>query len=125
MVGFSKDKRVGYLALIIMLQEKDEVLMLSTNSLKARKRIGYSWNYLYLLLNIHILMLLLSFHFKVDLNGHNRFQVGLALTALGNLGTADMCRDLVMEVDKHLKVSDVEECGCKEESTKNFILFLF
>ncbi len=45
----------------------------------------------------------------MDLNGHNRFQVGLALTALGNLGTADMCRDLAIEVDKHLKVSGAKE----------------
>ncbi len=59
---------------------------------------------------------------KVDLNGHNRFQVGLALTALGNLGTADMCRDLAIEVDKHLKVSDAEECGCEEE--RHFTLFI-
>ncbi len=46
---------------------------------------------------------------QVDLNGQNKFQVGLALTALGNLGTADMCRDLAIEVDKHLKVSGAKE----------------
>ncbi len=56
----------------------------------------------------------LTYHFlpfKVDLNGQNRFQVSIALNALGNLGTADMCRDLAVEVDKHLKVSGAEECG--------------
>lgn len=32
--------------------------------------------------------------------------VGLALCAVGNLATADMCRDLAMEVDKHLKAGN-------------------
>lgn len=32
--------------------------------------------------------------------------VGLALCAVGNLATADMCRDLAMEVDKHLKTGN-------------------
>lgn len=64
---------MGYLALMLMLQEKDEVLMLATNSL------------------------------KVDLNSNNKLIASLALTALGNLGTPDMCRDLAMEVDRHLR----------------------
>ncbi len=63
----------------------------------------------------------------MDLNGNNRFQVGLALTALGNLGTADMCRDLAIEVDKHLKVSCFCCCGrviCGENGEIRYFVFL-
>ncbi|CBN75745.1 Coatomer protein complex, gamma sub-unit [Ectocarpus siliculosus] len=67
------DKRVGYLGLMLLLQEKDEVLMLGTNSLKS------------------------------DLSHPMPQVVGLALCAVGNLATPDMSRDLAMEVDKHLK----------------------
>eukprot|EP00752_Nemacystus_decipiens_P003420 g3164.t1 len=67
------DKRVGYLGLMLLLQEKDEVLMLGTNSLKS------------------------------DLSHPMTQVVGLALCAVGNLATPDMARDLAMEVDKHLK----------------------
>ncbi|CAM9198698.1 unnamed protein product [Phaeothamnion confervicola] len=54
---------------MLMLQERDEVLMLATNSLKAQ----------------------------------NPFMVGLALTAVGNLSTPDMARDLAPEVEKLLQ----------------------
>ncbi|CAN0229305.1 unnamed protein product, partial [Hapterophycus canaliculatus] len=67
------DKRVGYLGLMLLLQEKDEVLMLGTNSLKS------------------------------DLSHPAPQVVGMALCAVGNLATPDMSRDLAMEVDKHLK----------------------
>ncbi|CAM9703895.1 unnamed protein product [Pylaiella littoralis] len=67
------DKRVGYLGLMLLLQENDEVLMLGTNSLKS------------------------------DLSHPISQVVGLALCAVGNLATPDMSRDLAMEVDKHLK----------------------
>ncbi|CAM9669259.1 unnamed protein product, partial [Ectocarpus sp. 12 AP-2014] len=67
------DKRVGYLGLMLLLQEKDEVLMLGTNSLKS------------------------------DLSHPMPQVIGLALCAVGNLATPDMSRDLAMEVDKHLK----------------------
>ncbi|CAM9923655.1 unnamed protein product [Sphacelaria rigidula] len=40
---------------------------------------------------------------KSDLSHEVPQVVGLALCAVGNLATADMSRDLAMEVDKHLK----------------------
>eukprot|EP00611_Tribonema_gayanum_P016853 TRINITY_DN2929_c0_g1_i3.p1 TRINITY_DN2929_c0_g1~~TRINITY_DN2929_c0_g1_i3.p1 ORF type:complete len:200 (+),score=72.05 TRINITY_DN2929_c0_g1_i3:189-788(+) len=67
------DKRIGYLGLMLLLTEKEEVLMLVTNSL------------------------------KVDLNSQNPFVVGLALTTVGNLATPDIARDLMMDVDRHLQ----------------------
>jgi AP-1 complex subunit gamma-1 len=53
------EKRMGYLGLMILLDERQEVLMLVTNSL------------------------------KMDLNNHkNLYIVGLALAALGNICSA-------------------------------------
>jgi AP-1 complex subunit gamma-1 len=67
------EKRIGYLGMMLLLSEETEVLMLSTNALKN------------------------------DLNSDNKFVSGLALCAVGNLATTDMSRDLLPEVDKHLK----------------------
>mmetsp|Transcript_25147 Transcript_25147/g.35217 ORF Transcript_25147/g.35217 Transcript_25147/m.35217 type:complete len:957 (-) Transcript_25147:1105-3975(-) len=69
------EKRIGYLGMMLLLSEEADVLMLATNSLKN------------------------------DLNSDNRFVAGLALCTIGNLATSDMSRDLVPEVDKHLKSS--------------------
>jgi len=67
------EKRIGYLGMMLLLSEQADILMLATNSLKN------------------------------DLNNtDNRFIAGLALCAIGNLATADMSRDLIPEVDKHL-----------------------
>lgn len=66
------EKRIGYLALMLLLDERTEVLTLVTNSLKN------------------------------DLEHENQFVVGLSLTSVGNLATADMARTLCNDVAKHL-----------------------
>ncbi|PNH05077.1 AP-1 complex subunit gamma-2 [Tetrabaena socialis] len=65
------EKRMGYLGLMILLDERQEVLMLVTNSV------------------------------KMDLNNtKNMYIVGLALVALGNICSAEMARDLAPDVEK-------------------------
>ncbi|ETV95340.1 hypothetical protein H310_11234 [Aphanomyces invadans] len=67
------EKRIGYLGLMLLLTDQEEVLTLVTNSLKN------------------------------DLNHANPFVVGLSLTAVGNIASPDMARDLITDIDKHLK----------------------
>jgi len=64
------EKRIGYLGLSLLLTEQEEVLTLVTNSV------------------------------QLDLKNPNPFVVGLALSAVGNLGTEDIARDLAMDIDK-------------------------
>lgn len=66
------DKRVAYLGLMILVDETEDILMLVTNSLKR------------------------------DLSSPDQHIVGLALTVLSDLASADMARDLLPEIEKHL-----------------------
>mmetsp|Transcript_14768 Transcript_14768/g.45764 ORF Transcript_14768/g.45764 Transcript_14768/m.45764 type:complete len:258 (-) Transcript_14768:2273-3046(-) len=70
------EKRIGYLALMLLLDERTEVLTLVTNSLKN------------------------------DLQHESQYVVGLALTSVGNLATADMGRVLVADVASQLQSSN-------------------
>lgn len=63
------EKRVGYLGLTQLLNDKDDVLMMVTN------------------------------HVQQDMQSSNNQVSALALTALANVGTADMCRDLAKNVE--------------------------
>lgn len=69
------DKRLGYLACMLLLDENQEVLTLLTNSLDN------------------------------DMQHPNTFIVGLALTCLGNIASPELSRDLYTNVDKILATS--------------------
>lgn len=62
------EKRIGYLGLMVLLDERQEVTMMVTNTIKN------------------------------DLAHRNHFIAGLALCALGNICTAEMARDVAPEV---------------------------
>ncbi|KAL7806103.1 adaptor protein complex gamma-adaptin subunit [Trichoderma aethiopicum] len=70
------DKRLGHLATSLLLDEKQEVLTLVTNSLKN------------------------------DLSHSNQYVVGLALCTLGNIASDEMSRDLFPEIENLISTAN-------------------
>ncbi|WOO77074.1 AP-1 complex subunit gamma-1 [Vanrija pseudolonga] len=70
------DKRLGYLGIMLLLDENQEVLTLVTNSLKN------------------------------DMNHSNMYAVGLALCTFANISSEEMSRDLSNEIEKLLGSSN-------------------
>lgn len=146
------EKRIGYLALMLLLDEKQEVLTLVTNSLQVSHLLPRRYCWSELLPRrcrsacdlrttdsvVHDCILaapadcerstapgwtarpdtgssktihpasVIAYHLFVnglqnDLASPNQYVVGLALAALGNIGSAEMARDLANDVDRHLR----------------------
>ena len=89
------DKRLGYLGIMLLLDEHQEVLMLVTNSLKklvsSQCQSGNS-----------------IFHSRhvSDMNHSNMYAVGLALCTFANISSEEMSRDLSHEIEKLLGSSN-------------------
>lgn len=71
------DKKLGYLGIMLLLDENTELLTMVTNSLQA------------------------------DMHSSNMFIVGLALCTFANIASEEMSRDLVNDVEKLLGSSNV------------------
>jgi len=88
------DKRLGYLGIMLLLDESQEVLTLVTNSLKK-----------YVLVP-HLEGHRLTPPLPSDMNHSNMYAVGLALCTFANIASEEMSRDLVNEIEKLLGSSN-------------------
>jgi AP-1 complex subunit gamma-1 len=88
------DKRLGYLGIMLLLDESQEVLTLVTNSLKKCVFVPASPS-------------TLSYSsITSDMNHSNMYAVGLALCTFANIASEEMSRDLVNEIEKLLGSSN-------------------
>jgi AP-1 complex subunit gamma-1 len=95
------DKRLGYLGIMLLLDENQEVLMLVTNSLK--KCVAPNPN------SSDVLTMaadVLQNYYLSDMNHSNMYSVGLALCTFANISSEEMSRDLSNEVEKLLGSSN-------------------
>ncbi len=88
------DKRLGYLGIMLLLDENQEVLTLVTNSLKK-------WDQIFVLCFVILIRLCSS-----DMNHSNMYAVGLALCTFANIASEEMSRDLANEIEKLLGSSN-------------------
>jgi len=88
------DKRLGYLGIMLLLDESQEVLTLVTNSLKK---------YAYRMIFPDRLSLT---HCCSDLNHSNMYIVGLGLCTFADIASEEMSRDLANEIEKLLGSSN-------------------
>lgn len=86
------DKRLGYLGIMLLLDENQEVLTLVTNSLKKYAFISSLQHYLT--------------RSTSDMNHSNMYAVGLALCTFANIASEEMSRDLANEIEKLLGSSN-------------------
>ena len=82
------DKRLGYLGIMLLLDESQEVLTLVTNSLKK-------WA-------LCISARGAPHPLHSDMNHANMYAVGLALCTFANIASEEMSRDLANEIEKLL-----------------------
>lgn len=87
------DKRLGYLGIMLILDESQEVLTLVTNSLKKSALPP-------------LRPALLSNLRRSDLNHSNMYVVGLGLCTFANIASEEMSRDLANEIEKLLGSSN-------------------
>ena len=88
------DKRLGYLGIMLLLDENQEVLTLVTNSLKKYVHINtarYECS---------------QKESESDMNHSNMYAVGLALCTFANIASEEMSRDLANEIEKLLGSSN-------------------
>ena len=88
------DKRLGYLGIMLLLDESQEVLTLVTNSLKK------------CVSSPHLDGSPLTPPLLSDMNHSNMYAVGLALCTFANIASEEMSRDLVNEIEKLLGSSN-------------------